>query len=221
MSRGRRPSPKRAPSGTSHHPAAGEQVVEIAAQAHDSALVQEIAAELPEGLPRRVFLRSVDELGERMRDMDLEALRVMAWAIHRSNEAQLDVEINGMFEIHEIYGKRPNPALKVARDEANLYLKIADQYALTFVSRLRAGILQLAGQSMLEQLQESMATAMVKRILAHDPVDRRAIGPAIKTAVSIFACGGCERTFASHRALAVHRHRAHPAKAKRTPKKRP
>ncbi len=220
MGKGRRRSPKRRPKGTSHHPAAGEQVVEIVAQEHDSELVRAIAAELPEGLPRQVFLRSIEELGDHMRDMDLEAMRVMAWAVHRSNEAQQDVEVHGMFEVHELYGKRPNPALKVARDEANLYLKIADQYALTFVSRLRAGILQLAGQSMLQQLHESMATAIVARILAEGPVERRAIAPAISKVSAVFACGDCERSFPSHRALAVHRHRAHPDKTPRKKRKR-
>ena len=215
MSRGNRPAPNKAPAGTSHHPDAGEQTVEIVPQEHDDVLALTIAEELPEGLPRDVFIRSVGELGDRIRDTDLEALRLMAWALHRSAEAQKDVEDNGLFEFHEIYGKRPNPALKLARDEAKLYLQIADQYALTFVSRLRAGILQLAGQSMLEQVHESMAAAIVARILAHDPMERRALEPAIEAALVRHTCGDCGRTFASHRGLAVHRHRAHPPKKPR------
>jgi hypothetical protein len=218
MARGNRPAPAKGPAGTSHHPAAGEQTVEIVAQDHSAALASCIAAELPDGLPRQVFLRSVDELGDRLRDMDLEALRIMAWALHRADEAQRDVEACGMFEYHEIYGKRPNPALKIARDEANLYLKIADQYALTFVSRLRAGILQLAGQSMFEQLHESMAAAIVSRIVATDPVERRAIEAAV-TGVTVHVCADCEREFASGRGLAVHRSRAHPPKPKKRKRK--
>jgi hypothetical protein len=217
MSRGNRPAPQRGPAGTSHHPAAGAEVVEIVPQEHDEVLAIAIAEELPDGLPREVFIRSVGELGDRVRDTDLEALRLMAWALHRSSEAQRDVEDNGMFEVHEIYGKRPNPALKVARDEAKLYLYIADQYALTFVSRLRAGILQLAGQSMMEQLHESMAAAIVSRILTHDPLERR----ALEAAIELHACDECGRTFGSHRGLAVHRHRAHPPKKKRPQAKRP
>lgn len=215
MSRGKRPAASRAPGGTNHHPDATERVVEIVPQEHDAVLAVVISEELPEGLPRQVFLRSVSELGDRLRDTDLEALRLMAWALHRSHQAQLDVEANGMFEISEMYGKRPNPALKIARDEAALYLKIADQYALTFVSRLRAGILQLAGQSMLQQIHQSMADEIVARILSHDPMERRAIKPALPGSAAAHVCGNCGREFSSARGLSVHRHRAHPKKRRR------
>jgi hypothetical protein len=200
MAKGKRPPAKKAPAGTSHHPLAGQEIVEYVPQEHQVSLEREIADELPEGLPRSVFLRSVAELGDRVRDTDLEALRLMAWALHRSNEAQRDVEDHGMFE-NTIYGRRPNPALKVARDEANLYLKIADQYALTFVSRLRAGIMQLAGQSMLQQIHESMASAIVARIVAADAVD---VAEVVEN-----MCTDCGRSFATRRGLSVHRARAH------------
>lgn len=165
MSRGRTPDPQRAKRGTGHRPAAGEEIVEYAPGAIDLRHRDTVASELPEGLPRDVFIRAVDELGDKLRDTDLEALRIMAWAIHRSNEAQMLVEEHGMM-ISSEWGPKVNPMLKVARDEAALYLKIADQYALTFVSRLRAGVLQLAGQSMLQQIHEQMADAIVARIVA-------------------------------------------------------
>jgi hypothetical protein len=56
--------------------------------------------------------------------------------------------------------------LKVARDEGTFYLRIADQYALTFVARLRAGLLQLAGQSLMKDLHSGIAEAIVAQIAA-------------------------------------------------------
>lgn len=204
MARGRKADPQRAKRGTGHRPAAGERVVEIVKQEHSMTLQSSIAQELPAGLPRDVFLRSCLELGDKLRDTDLEALRIMAWSLYRHSQAQEEVEKSGLFVEGPFGNMVANPALKMARDEASLYLKIADQYALTFTSRLRAGILQLAGQSMLSQMHESMAAAIVARIVATDPVEQAIVADAI----DVYPCE-CGRSFTSSRGLAVHKARVH------------
>jgi phage terminase small subunit len=153
MTRGRKPDPGRGRRVTRPPP---HQVVE-------PGLFEVIASELPQGLPRDIFKRAVGELAGRLNDTDLEALRMMAWSLYRHEQAQQHVEDNGIM-VDTPFGPKLNPMLKLARDEGTFYLRIADQYALTFVGRLRAGLLQLAGQSLMKDLHSGIAAAIVARI---------------------------------------------------------
>lgn len=163
MTRGRKPDPNRAKRGTGNRPQAGKKTTKLVPQVVEPSLVRVIAAELPDGLPRAIFLRATGELAGRLNDTDLEALRMMAWSLYRHEQAQAHVEAHGLM-VDTPFGPKVNPMLKVARDEGSFYLKIADQYALTFVARLRAGLLQLAGQSLMKDLHSGMAEAIVARI---------------------------------------------------------
>ena len=163
MTRGRKPDPGRAKRGTGNRPQVGKATTRIVPQDATPAVATAIAAELPEGLPREMFLRATAELAGRLNDTDFEALRMMAWSVYRHQQAQEHVEREGMV-VETPFGPKVNPMLKVARDEAQLYLKIADQYALTFVARLRAGLLQLAGQILMKDLHSGIAEAIVARI---------------------------------------------------------
>ncbi len=163
MTRGRKPDPGRARRKTGNRPQTGQGTTRIVPQAVQASLVETMAAELPAGLCREVFLRAVAELSGRLNDTDLEALRMMSWSIYRHQQAQEHVEANGLL-IETEFGPRVNPMLKVARDEGAFYLKIADQYALTFVARLRTGLMQLAGQALMRDLHSGIAEAIVKQI---------------------------------------------------------
>lgn len=165
MARGRKADPQRAKRGTGHRPAAGSQIVEYVPSTYDVKLAESLTRDLPAGLARQTFKRSIEAMGDRVQDHDLEALQMMAWARHRARKAQQDVEKRGM-TIETEWGEKLNPMMKVARDETSLYLKIAEKYGLTFDARLRAGIMQLAGQSMLQQMHNSMAEAIVARIVS-------------------------------------------------------
>ena len=164
MTKGRKPDPQRAKRGTGHRPPAGESIVEYVPQHHDLKLRESLSRSLPAGAARRVFKNAVTELGDKIRDNDLEALALMARHYHNALEAQKLVDKYGLAE-NTPFGMKVNPFLKAARDEEAAYLKIAERYALTFVSRLQAGILQLAGQSMMQQIHHEMADAIVARIL--------------------------------------------------------
>lgn len=163
MTRGRKPDPQRAKRGTGNRPQTGKKTTKVVPQVLQQSLATVIASELPEGLPREIFKRAVAELSGRLNDTDLEALRMMAWSLYRHEQAQAHVEEHGLM-VETPFGPKVNPMLKVARDEGSFYLKIADQYALTFVARLRAGLLQLAGQSLMKDLHSGMAEAIVARI---------------------------------------------------------
>lgn len=163
MSRGRKPDPKRAARKTGNTPQTGKRKTKITPIDSTPPLILQFASELPEGAPREMFLRATAELAGRLADTDLEALSMMAWSVCHYQEAQRSIAEDGMMVKTE-WGPRVNPMLKVARDEAQLYLKIADQYGLTFVSRLRTGLMQLAGQSLMRDLHEGMAKAIVAQI---------------------------------------------------------
>ena len=165
MTRGRKPDPGRAKRGTGNRPQVGKATTRIVPQDATPAVATAIAAELPEGLPREMFLRATAELAGRLNDTDFEALRMMAWSVYRHQQAQEHVEREGMV-VDTPFGPKVNPMLKVARDEGTFYLRVADQYALTFVGRLRAGLLRLAGQSLMKDLHSGIAEAIVAQIAA-------------------------------------------------------
>lgn len=157
-------------AGASHHPLSGEQIIEYQPQNHHAELVREYAEALPAGTPCDLFLRSVESLGDKLNDFDLHYLYEMAVRFHNVEVANADISANGIKEMTE-FGVRPNPMLKVARDELAAATKIAEKYALPFTDRLRAGIMQLAGETMMRQLHSDMAGAIVSRILELDPTD--------------------------------------------------
>ncbi len=151
-------------SGAAHHPLAGEQIVEYAPRSYSEDLARDYAESLPAGTARDLFLRAVEELGDKLTDFDLHLLYEMAGHFFNAEQAKAYVAADGIL-VETDFGMRPNPALKVGRDELSAAMKIAERYALTFTDRLRAGVLQLAGQTMLHQLHSEMADAIVGRIL--------------------------------------------------------
>jgi P27 family predicted phage terminase small subunit len=163
MTRGRKPDPRRAKRGTGNQPQVGKRKTKVVPQVVEITHVDAMAAGLPAGLPREMFQRAVAELAGRLTDTDLEALRMLAWSVYRHQQAQQHIEEHGLV-VDTAFGPKVNPMLKQARDEAQLYLKIADQYALTFTSRLRAGLLQLAGASLMKDLHSGIAEAIVAQI---------------------------------------------------------
>lgn len=165
MTRGRKADPQREARGTGHRPQHGEAMVEYNKQTHSLEIQAQLAKTLPAGEARESFLLAVEELGDKLRDTDLRNLRAMAWHMHRAQEAQKIVDRDGM-EVYTDFGVKPHPMMKVARDEDAAYMRIAEKYALTFEARLRAGVMQVAGQSILQELHSDMAAAIVARIVA-------------------------------------------------------
>lgn len=108
----------------------------------------------PEG--RDLFERVVAELTPRgLRPVDLEALEIMCHSAYAHRKAREFVAKHGVMV--QANGRIiPNPALKVARDEAAAYMRIAQEYGLTLAARLRLGLMQLAGESMLASLSRDL-----------------------------------------------------------------
>jgi P27 family predicted phage terminase small subunit len=103
-----------------------------------------------------MFERIVEELAPRgLRPVDLEALEMMCHSAYAHRKAREFVAQHGVMV--QVNGRiMPNPALKVARDEASAYTRIAQEYGLTLAARLRLGLMQLAGESMLASLSNDL-----------------------------------------------------------------
>lgn len=200
----RRPDPQRAKRGTGHRADSTAKTTEIVRQVHEGELAIALSAELPDPA-RATFMRAVDELGGagRLRNVDLEALAAMAWALYRHRQAQADIEAFDVLVANP--GTDPitraalrcerRRTLKDSRDQLTLYLRVADKYALTFLSALQAGVLQLAGESMLANLNSSMAEAIVGALVR----DATALPQAADVVVRTCAVPGCDETVAGRR----------------------
>lgn len=156
MPKGRPPDPTRARRGTGHRPTAGD-LVPAAAPVVEIEAAPEFA--IPATLPpegREMFERIVDELAPRgLKPVDLEALEMMCHSAYAHRKAREFVAQHGVMV--QVNGRiLPNPALKVARDEAAAYTRIATEYGLTLAARLRLGLMQLAGESMLASLSKDL-----------------------------------------------------------------
>lgn len=114
----------------------------------------------PVGLPAAavpLFEAVVAELSPRgaLGPADVEAITMMCWSAWTHAEARRLIAEHGVLG-EGLHGPVVNPMLKVARDEAATFQRIAAEYGLTLASRLKLGILQLAGESILKSLADDL-----------------------------------------------------------------
>jgi P27 family predicted phage terminase small subunit len=156
MARGAMPDPTRARRGTGNRPATGaakpSKAVQLAAR-------DQLAPPAPEHLPaeaHELWDLLVAELHPRgLRPGDLEAVRQMVLAAHRHRQAQALVDRHGLMV--EVRGRaQVNPALRIERDSAKLFMQYADAFGLTMAARVRLGLMQLAGESLLQTLNREL-----------------------------------------------------------------
>lgn len=155
---GRPADPTRARRQTGNRPQAGEaKAAKLPAVLEGAPRVAPVV--VPDELPdevREVMARAVEELEPRgLRPADYDALLMMAHAAHMHRKARENIERTGVV-VQGPRGPMVNPMLKVARDEAAMYLRIANEYGLTLAARLRLGLMQLAGESILASLNRDL-----------------------------------------------------------------
>lgn len=155
MAKGRPADPTRAKRGTGNRPKAGEaKVTEIAIPSRPA------LPSAPTDLPpeaQEMYRSIVAELIPRgLREADLESVAMMCHSAWLHREARLKIAQTGIL----VKGPRGvpmvNPLIKVARDEANTYLRLANEFGLTLAARLRLGLMQLAGESILESMNRDL-----------------------------------------------------------------
>lgn len=153
--RGRPADPTRARRGTGNRPT---KSAAVAVQARPVDLLAPPDDLHPEA--REVFDRAVAELAPRgLRPADIDALVLMAHAAHMHREARRLIAKHGTLVAAPNGRPMVNPMIKVARDEAATYLRIANEYGLTVAARLRLGLMQLAGESILASLNRDLDAA--------------------------------------------------------------
>lgn len=117
---------------------------------------------LPEA--QDMYRRVLEELLPRgLREADLEAVAMMCHSASVHYAARRKIAEQGLL-VEGPRGPLVNPLIKVARDEANTYLRLANEFGLTLAARLRLGLMQLAGESIVSSLNadlDAQAAAVV------------------------------------------------------------
>lgn len=154
MPNGRPPDPTRARRQTGNRPKPGEAKVATIAVLPTPSL-----PEPPEDLSpaaAEMFRRVVVELHPRgLRDADLESIAMMCHAADIHRQARMQIAATGIL-VKGPRGPMVNPLVKVAREEAATYLRLANEFGLTLAARLRLGLMQLAGESILSSLNREL-----------------------------------------------------------------
>jgi P27 family predicted phage terminase small subunit len=160
---GRPADPTRAKRGTGHRPKPGEAKTAPAGRSNLPAVGGPAAAPsvpVPPDLPpsaQQMFARVVAELQPRgLREADLDAITMMCHSAWLHNEARRKLAETGVLVKGRNGQPMVNPLIKVARDEAATYLRLADAFGLTLASRLRLGLMQLTGESLLQSLNSDL-----------------------------------------------------------------
>lgn len=160
MAKGRPPDPTRNKRGTGNRPKHGTaKVVKAAPVLHvksETELAFPIPADLPEAV-HEVWRAAVQDLGgaNHMRETYLPALRVYCDAVHAHALATANINQYGVL-VKGASGPIPNPLLKVQKDAAATMLRYAETLGLTPSGRIRLGLMEVTGMSLLASLNETL-----------------------------------------------------------------
>jgi P27 family predicted phage terminase small subunit len=111
----------------------------------------------PESLPEKpaaVWREVVPELVEigLVRSIDATVLEALCRAVSRAREAEAILDADGLI-VEGARGMVPHPAQRIASSSWALALRIAGEYGLTAVARLRVGAAVLQQKSLAEELR--------------------------------------------------------------------
>jgi P27 family predicted phage terminase small subunit len=151
VAKGRPPDPGRAKRGTGHRPLPGK--------AKPAEVVPTAGLDLtpPPSIPaeaHELWHRACAELaGKGLCEADLPLVEMLVVAAHRNRQARAIV---GKIDLLVKGEKGPvvNPLLKVEKDTAATYLRLAETLGLSPAARARLGLMHIAGQSLLVDIAE-------------------------------------------------------------------
>lgn len=170
MAKGRPPDPTRRRRQTGHRPLAGEgkktatavlpaKTLDKRAARDDDGLPVTFAP--PDDLPEpvaKIWRTAVAELHPRgLREADLEIIRQMCHAAHRARQAAENIQTYGLL-VDTPRGLVINPMARIEKDATSTYLRLADAMGLTIGARLRLGLLQVMGESIIGTLNRDLDT---------------------------------------------------------------
>ncbi len=162
--KGRPADPRRAKRGTGNTPTAGKQKTALAKAPPTAAEL--VHAEPPADLPEivhAVWQACVAEMsGNRhLRAPDLVLLRAYCEAVAVHAEASAEIHNLGVL-LDGPMGPQTNPMLRVQKDAAATIRQLSDVLGLNPLARIRAGIMELAGQSMALELRDRLVKQVKK-----------------------------------------------------------
>lgn len=177
---GRPVDPTRRRRGTGNRPQAGDARLSLVAPLPAAAPppVPDELTSLEDPYAAAVWETAVAELHHRgLKPADLEAVRMLCIQAHRARQASAYIERYGLLVENNRGGLTENPMIRVERDATREYVRLAQDFGLTFAARLRLGLLQLTGESILRSLNEDLDQAALPA-----PAARPARAPAKRSA---------------------------------------
>ena len=90
--------------------------------------------------------------------VDVAALEMAATAYARFRQAKRVVDAQGVVARGSTGQIREHPALKTEREAQAMFLRFAEQYALTPVARTRLGLAELHRRSLMDEMNEQLGT---------------------------------------------------------------
>jgi P27 family predicted phage terminase small subunit len=115
----------------------------------------------PEDLPEKMlptWHRVVDAMGgiAALTAGDLFTIEAFVRQYHRMREAGKLVDDYSILATRVTGDVTVSPFLKAERDSAAMVLRLAEQYGLTVASRMRLGLMNLQGRTMLQALNDDL-----------------------------------------------------------------
>jgi P27 family predicted phage terminase small subunit len=172
MAAGRKPDPGRERRGTGNRPAQGARRAPRAAPELEPPELEgeEAAPSLAERFPPPASLPEwvhgrwrdvIEDLGgsDHMRVSYLPAIEAYCAAIAVHAEATQHLRENGLIVLAE-NGPRANPMIRVQKDAAATILRFADALGMTPAGRIRLGLMEVAGKSILLGIQREIQRAV-------------------------------------------------------------
>ena len=106
---------------------------------------------------------AVEEMGgnRQLRPIDLVQLKVWCEALFVHAEASENIHTYGVL-VKGTAGPISNPMLRVQKDAAATIRQLSDVLGLNPLARIRAGIMELAGQSMALELRDRLVKQLTK-----------------------------------------------------------
>jgi P27 family predicted phage terminase small subunit len=160
VAKGRPRDPGRVRRGTGNRPAAPPAAAP--ATRPGAAVAFEAPADLPE-VARQAWELCVAEMGanRQLRASDLVLLRAYVEAVFVHAEASAKVHEFGVL-VASPRGPVPNPMIRVQDNAARTIRLLSENLGLNPMARIRAGIMEIAGASMVLELRQNLVRELAK-----------------------------------------------------------
>jgi P27 family predicted phage terminase small subunit len=163
MAKGRPRDPARERRGTGHRPSQPKPALPDVVPAADAVCGFSPPGDLPD-VARQAWEVCVAEMGgnRHLRESDLILVKSYVEAVWVHAEASAKVHEFGVL-VAGPHGPIPNPMIRVQDNAARTIRLLSENLGLNPVARIRAGIMEVAGASLVLDIRERLVREIVKR----------------------------------------------------------